>query len=60
MQPGRSGGTSSQRSAEQYDRMMVDQFPEIEGTSLSLVEHRLPGTLAGEVNLRLLNWKRLF
>ena len=38
--------------------MMVDQFPEIEGTSLSLVEHRLPGTLAGEVNLLLIAFRQ--
>jgi hypothetical protein len=30
---------------------MVDRFPEIEGTSHSLVEHRQARTLAGEVNL---------
>ena len=37
---------------------MVDRFPEIEGTSLSLVEHRLPSTLAGEVNLLLIAFRQ--
>ena len=45
-------------SMARYDRMMVDRFPEIEGTSLSLVEHRLPGTLAGEVNLLLIAFRQ--
>jgi len=37
---------------------MVEQFPEIKGTSLSLVDHRLPGTLAGEVNLLLIAFRQ--
>ena len=37
---------------------MVDRFPEIEGTSLSLVEHRLPGTLEGQVNLLLIAFRQ--
>lgn len=41
----------------QYDRIMVDRFPEIEGTSLSLVEHHLPGTLEGRVNLLLVAFR---
>ncbi|MGB5433213.1 MAG: hypothetical protein WBO21_09395, partial [Acidimicrobiia bacterium] len=37
---------------------MVKRFPEIEGTSLSLVEHQIPGTLAGEVNLLLIAFRQ--
>lgn len=52
-------GTSlSKCSAAQYDRVMTDRFPEIEGTSLSLVEHRLPGTLEGQVNLLLIAFRQ--
>ena len=42
----------------QYDPVMVERFPEIEGTSLSLVEHRIPGTLAGRVNLLLIAFRQ--
>lgn len=42
----------------QYDPTMVERFPEIEGTSLSLVEHRIPGTLAGQVNLLLIAFRQ--
>lgn len=34
------------------------RFPEVEGTSLSMVQHRLPGTLAGDLNLLLLAFRQ--
>jgi hypothetical protein len=37
---------------------MTTRFPEVEGTSLSMVEHRLPGTLAGDVNLLLIAFRQ--
>jgi len=37
---------------------MDERFPEIEGTSLSLVEHHLPGTLAGRANLLLVAFRQ--
>ena len=37
---------------------MVERFPEIEGTSLSLVEHQIPRTLAGQVNLLLIAFRQ--
>jgi len=37
---------------------MDERFPEIEGTSLSLVEHHLPGSLAGRVNLLLIAFRQ--
>lgn len=37
---------------------MADRFPEIEGSSLSLVDHRLPGTLAGAANLVLIAFRQ--
>lgn len=47
-----------ERSPAQYDQMVVDRFPEIEGTSLSLVEHHLPGSLAGRLNLLLIAFRQ--
>lgn len=37
---------------------MTERFPEVEGASLSAVEHRLPGTLAGDVNLLLIAFRQ--
>ncbi len=37
---------------------MMTGFPEVEGVSLSMVEHRLPGTLAGDVNLLLIAFRQ--
>ena len=42
----------------QYDPAMVERFPEVQGTSLSLVDHQIPGTLAGQVNLLLIAFRQ--
>ena len=47
-----------ERQAVQYDPAMAEWFPEIEGTSLSLVEHHIPGSLAGQVNLLLIAFRQ--
>jgi hypothetical protein len=41
-----------------YDQIMTARFPDVDGVSLSMVEHRLPGTLAGDVNLLLIAFRQ--
>jgi len=36
----------------------ASKFPEVEGTSLSMVKHRLPGSLEGDLNLLLLAFRQ--
>jgi hypothetical protein len=37
---------------------MEDRFPQVEGSSLAGTPHRLPGTLAGDVNLLLIAFRQ--